>query len=97
VPDLAAASSRHVRRVDKTPSAVRDALDPELRAEFEAEFRAAMTTAVGTFDLGPVRELVERWWPEALIAHNPHLLDGVAEDVRRVKAGDPTVFAPLRR
>ncbi|WP_407922147.1 DUF6247 family protein [Carbonactinospora thermoautotrophica] len=46
--------SPYAPRVDKTPAAVREALDPDWRAEFEAEWRAALEQAKETFDLDPV-------------------------------------------
>ncbi|MGH3971989.1 MAG: DUF6247 family protein [Pseudonocardiaceae bacterium] len=97
-PDAMSASSSpvtvYVRGVDKTPAAIRDALDPAQRVQFEAEYRAALALAADTLDLEPVLTLVQRtWWVRAVMCLNPEMLDGVADDLKRVKAGDESVFA----
>jgi hypothetical protein len=77
------------RGVEKTPAAIRDALDPAQRSRFEAEYRAALVRAADTLDLEPVLTLVQRtWWVRAVICLNPEMLHGVAADVNRVTAGD---------
>lgn len=77
------------RGVKKTPAAIRDALDPALRSQFEAEYRAALAQAAFTLDLEPVLTLVQRtWWVRAVMCLNPEMLNGVAADVERVTAGD---------
>ncbi|MGH3779061.1 MAG: DUF6247 family protein [Pseudonocardiaceae bacterium] len=83
-----------VRGLEKTPMAIRDALDPAQREQFELEYRAALARAADTFDLEPVLTLVQRtWWVRAVICLNPEMLDGVASDISRVAAGDESVFA----
>jgi hypothetical protein len=82
------------RGVDKTPAAIRDALDPAQRSRFEAEYRAALARAAETFDLEPVLTLVQRtWWVRAVMCLNPEMLNGVAADVNRVISGDESVLA----
>lgn len=82
------------RGLEKTPAAIRDALDPAQRAQFESEYRAALARAADTLDLEPVLTLVQRtWWVRAVICLNPEMLDGVASDISRVAAGDESVFA----
>jgi len=81
------------RGVEKTPSAIRDALDPAQRSRFEAEYRAALARAADTLDLEPVLTLVQRtWWVRAVMCPNPEMLNGVAADVDRVTAGDESVL-----
>ncbi len=83
----------YARGVAKTPAAVRDALDSVQRKQFEAEYRAALLRAADTLDLEPVLTLVQRtWWVRAVICLNPEILDGVADDAKRVAAGDESVF-----
>ena len=54
------------RGLEKTPVAIRDAMDPAQRECFEAEYRAALTRAAETLDLEPVLTLVQRtWWVRA--------------------------------
>ncbi|HEX8936212.1 MAG TPA: DUF6247 family protein [Pseudonocardiaceae bacterium] len=77
------------RGVEKTPAAIRDALDPAQRSRFEAEYRAALVHAAETLDLEPVLTLVQRtWWVRAVMCLNPEMLDGVAAEVERVAASD---------
>ncbi|MDQ3763512.1 MAG: DUF6247 family protein [Actinomycetota bacterium] len=84
----------YVRGVEKTPAAIRDALDPVQRVQFEAEYCAALTRAADTLDLEPVLTLVQRtWWVRAVMCLNPEIRDGVADDLNRIKAGDESVFA----
>ncbi|WP_322767893.1 DUF6247 family protein [Frankia sp. Cr1] len=74
-------------RVDKTGPGVHAALDPERRAEFEAEFRSALAHADDQFDLDAVQDVVERWWPAAVLCANPEdadeALHGAMGDVRQ--------------
>ncbi len=86
------------RGLEKTPVAIRDALDPPQRECFEAEYRAALARAAETLDLEPVLTLVQRtWWVRAVMCLNPEMLDGVASDVSRVVAGDQSVLAGNHR
>jgi len=81
------------RWVEKTPAAIRNALAPAQREQFEAEYRAALARAADTLDLEPVLTLVQRtWWVRAVMCLNPEILDGVADDLKRVQAGDESVF-----
>lgn len=83
-----------VRGLEKTPAAIRDALDPAQREQFESEYRAALACAADTLDLEPVLTLVQHtWWVRAVRCLNPEMLDGVASDISRVVAGDESVFA----
>lgn len=83
----------YARGVEKTPAAIRDALDPAQREQFESEYRAALVRAADTFDLEPVMTLVQRtWWVRAVMCLNPEMLDGVASDMNRVAAGDESIF-----
>jgi hypothetical protein len=44
--------------------------------------------------LEPVLTLVQRtWWVRAVLCLNPEILDGVADDLNRVNAGDESIFA----
>lgn len=83
-----------VRGLAKTPTAIRDALDPAQRQRFEAEYRAALARAAETLDLEPLLTLVQRtWWVRAVVGINPEMLDGVAADVERIAAGDQSILA----
>lgn len=83
-----------VRGLEKTPAAIRDALDPAQREQFESEYRAALVRAADTLDLEPVLTLVQHtWWVRAVICLNPGMLDGMASDINRLAAGDESVLA----
>lgn len=83
-----------VRGLEKTPAAIRDALDPAQSEQFELEYRAALARAADTLDLEPVLTLVQRtWWVRAVICLNPGMLDGMASDIARLAAGDESVLA----
>ncbi|WP_322756248.1 DUF6247 family protein [Frankia sp. Cas3] len=79
-------------RVEKNGPAIRDALDPEDRQVFVAELRIALASADDTLDLGPVVEVIDRWWGRAVLTANPEIEAGAFADRRRIEAGDPTVF-----
>jgi hypothetical protein len=81
------------RGLEKTPAAIRDALDPAQRSRFEAEYRTALARAADILDLEPVLTLVQRtWWVRAMMCLNPEMLNGVAADANRVTAGDESVL-----
>ncbi|WP_131785165.1 DUF6247 family protein [Protofrankia symbiont of Coriaria ruscifolia] len=71
-------------RVDKTGSAVHAALDADQRAAFEAEFRAALAHVDDQFDLDAVQNVVERWWPAAVLCANPEIRQGANPEIRQV-------------
>ncbi|MGH4009077.1 MAG: DUF6247 family protein [Pseudonocardiaceae bacterium] len=94
MPALPSSVAVYARRVEKTPAAIRDALDPAQRDQFEAEYRAALARAADTLDLEPVLTLVQHtWWVRAVICLNPGMLDGMASDIARLAAGDESVLA----
>src|SRR3712207_5118486 len=83
VSDAGDVVTTRLRGPEKTPAAIRDALDPAQRERFEAEYRTALARAAETLDLEPVLTLVQRtWWVRAVMNLNPEMLDGVAADVR---------------
>jgi len=55
------------QRPAKTPAGIRAALPSEEQPKFEADFKARMRQAEETFDLAPVQDCLERWWPMAVI------------------------------
>ena len=58
-------------RVPKAGPAIRQALGPPLRERFEVELRAALEAAEHDFDLDRALQVIERWWPRALLSANP--------------------------
>lgn len=85
-----------VRRVEKTPAAIRAALPATARPVFDREFRAALTTAADTYDMTALDRVMRTWWTEALLCANPEVQDEVDQTRRRIAAGDPDVFAASR-
>lgn len=84
--------SARVRRVHKTPAAIRAALPSEARSAFEVEFRAALAAAADAFDLAPLDRVMRVWWTEALLCTNPEVQAEVDATRRRITAGDAAVF-----
>ncbi|WP_239308677.1 MULTISPECIES: DUF6247 family protein [unclassified Frankia] len=82
-------------RVNKTGPGVHAALDPDRRAEFEAEFRNALAHADNQSDLDAVQDVVERWWPAAVLCANPEIQEEI--DMGRCRAADDahTAFGHL--
>lgn len=78
--------------IERTGPAIRATLAefaPEECAEFEVEFRQALTKAEADFDLRPVDSLLDRWWGIAVIRANP-LTNEEQAQIARAKAGDFT-------
>lgn len=48
--------------VGLTGTAVRAALDPHQRTQFEAQFRAALAEVTRSYDVDQLAEVVRRWW-----------------------------------
>lgn len=80
-------------RVPKAGPAIRQALGPPLRERFEVELRAALEAAEHDLDLDRAQQVIERWWPRALLAANPEIQAGIDADRRRLEAGDHSVLA----
>ncbi|EIV95329.1 DUF6247 family protein [Frankia sp. QA3] len=79
-------------RVERTGPAIRAALGPEQRAEFEADFHAAAVETDDTLDLAPLHRVIDRWWPQAVLCANPEIQAGIDADRRRLAAGDLSVL-----
>ncbi|WP_250287108.1 MULTISPECIES: DUF6247 family protein [unclassified Frankia] len=79
-------------RVERTAPAIRAALRPDQRVDFEAEFHAAVIEVDDAIDLAPLLRVIDRWWPWAVLAANPEIQAGATEDRRRLAAGDLSVL-----
>ncbi|WP_141658808.1 DUF6247 family protein [Carbonactinospora thermoautotrophica] len=79
--------SPYAPRVDKTPAAVREALDPDWRAQFEADWRAALEQAKETFDLDAIHEVILNWWPLAQLCAKPGGRAQLEQIDREIAAG----------
>lgn len=89
------AADRHVPA--RTPAGVRVALQGADRAEFEREYRAAITRAGRDFDLAPVHELVERWWRVAVLAADPVANQRMLQTVAALRSGCAVPSTPWRQ
>jgi hypothetical protein len=59
------AADMNVGLVELSGPTVRAALDGDRRAQFEVEFRRALTTVTHNFDVDKLAEVVRRWWVRA--------------------------------
>lgn len=66
-------------RVEKSVTAIRDALDDDLRVEFDA--------AVDT--------LIKQWWPRAQLCAQPGGRDQVEAAFAALERGDPVATVPF--
>ena len=58
----------------RTPAGIREALSGTGRADFERAYQAAVARAGANYDLQPIHDVLEHWWPIAALA-----ADGAAE------------------
>lgn len=70
-----AAPQRSVIRVPRTISGVRAALDPQARAQFQAELEST--------ELGAIAALLETWWTRAVVWSSPETM----AELEKVRAG----------
>ncbi len=81
------ARSAYVRRVDKTPAAIRAALPVDVQSAFDTDFRTALATVADTFDMAPLDRVLRVWWTEALLCLNPEVHAEIDDTRRRIAAG----------
>lgn len=82
------------QRPAKTPAGIRANLPAEELARFEADFQARMREAAESYDLAPVQDCLDRWWPMAVIwADDPDDYRRMMEEAAKLMAGEyvPTV------
>lgn len=69
---------------ERTPKGIRAALIEEEAKKFDEEYRAAMAKATEELDLTPVTDLLDCWWPTAVLrAHGRY--DVVTAEAARVQ------------
>ncbi|SFC44540.1 DUF6247 family protein [Streptomyces aidingensis] len=81
------------RWVDRTGPAVFAALSPDDRVRFELDFTGAADVAERTFDHRRLLEVIHHWWTPACRKANPEHAAIDREMIRRIEAGDESVFA----
>jgi hypothetical protein len=69
--DVSAAELPSLPREGASPRAVREALRPEFREEFDRAFRDALDVAAREMDLTSVQETVEHWRRRAWVTRDP--------------------------
>ncbi|MGP4027262.1 DUF6247 family protein [Actinomadura sp. 3N407] len=90
--------------VARTPASIRSALSGTDRADFEADYAAALTDARITFDLRTLDATIERWWRYAnLTAGRPTAQRAITRIAEQVRNGvfeadvmQPVDFTALR-
>jgi uncharacterized protein DUF6247 len=92
----ASQASPFVAPPEHTPAAVVEALRPELRERFLAEYGAALDEAKTTLDLAKVNEVVEEWWRTAWVQRDPQFWQS-ARWAERGERGEPVDLDALRR
>lgn len=87
------------RSVEKSGPAIRAALltyAPERCAQFEAEFRSALTLAADSLDLSGPQTVLKHWQAVAIMEANP-LTDEERENLKRAQAGDSSGLITMHR
>jgi hypothetical protein len=93
----AEAHSGQPRWPARTPVGVRAALIGRAREDFERDYRAALDRAGSDFDLGPVHDVVERWWRVAVSAADRPAQQRMLAAVDALRAGRPVAGTPWRQ
>jgi hypothetical protein len=66
----------------RTPAAIRAELPEALRAQFDAEYRAALEEAKTSYQLDRVHEVVRAWWQLAWARRSPSHEQALATGAR---------------
>ncbi len=86
--------STRVAPPERTPAAIRAELPDELRAEFDAEYLAALDEARSTFRLDRLEETIRSWWLFVWVRRSPGHQQAM-ETGRRILAGEPVSTFPV--
>ncbi len=90
-PDDVAYTSPFAPAIARTPGDVWHYLDPDFRAEFEAEYWPALRADEQAAECGQpadrVAEIVERWWTKAVICAVPGCRQQIERCEREFAAG----------
>jgi hypothetical protein len=84
----------HVDRPERSPAAIRAELPEAMRAEFDAEYLAALEEARTSYRLDRLNEVVEAWWLSTWARRSPRHAQAL-ETGRRVLAGEPVETTPV--
>lgn len=89
--------ARRPLALPRTPSAIREHLQPGDRAAFEEQYQQALRDAAGTYSLTAVNDLIDGWWPAAVLGQDPSAHARVMDDARRIMAGEDVGSRPRSR
>jgi hypothetical protein len=84
----------HVAPPERTPAAIRAELPDDLRAQFDAEYLAALDEARSTFRLDRLNEVIQEWWMSGWARRIPGH-EQAMETGRRFLAGEPVETFPV--
>jgi hypothetical protein len=70
---------------ERTPEAIRAELPDDLRAQFEAEYRAALEVARSTYRLDWLNEVVETWWLTVWARRSPRSAQATETGMRALR------------
>ncbi len=86
--------SSRVVQPERSPAAIRAELPEELRAEFDAEYHAALDEARSTFRLDRLEATIRSWWLFVWVRRSPGHQQAM-ETGRRILAGEPVETFPV--
>jgi hypothetical protein len=86
--------STRVAQPERTPAAIRAELPEVLRAEFDAEYLAALDEARSTFRLDRLEETIRSWWLFVWVRRSPGHQQAM-ETGQRILAGEPVETFPV--
>lgn len=72
----------------RTPDAIRAALPPDTRKQFDLESRQAMAEAVEQASVEPVQTFLTRWQGIAVLHSNPEMRSRVHAEAERLRSGE---------
>jgi hypothetical protein len=79
---------------ERSPAAIRAELPEAVRAEFDAEYLAALEEARSTFRLDRLNEVIQAWWLSGWARRSPRHAQAM-ETGRRFLAGEPVETFPV--
>jgi Family of unknown function (DUF6247) len=83
-----------VQPPERSPAAIRAELPDDMRAEFDAEYLAALEEAKTTYSLDRLNEVVEAWWLSMWARRSPRH-EQAMETGRRILRGEPVETFPV--
>ena len=82
-----------VDRPERSPAAIRAELPEAMRAEFDAEYLAALEEARTTYRLDRLNEVIDAWWLSGWARRSPGHEQAMATG-GRILAGEPVATFP---